>query len=225
MRSASGLCSSVKLSRGRSLDGDGGIMTTPRFSRTEIVDTASLAAATESISKHHTIRQPALIIGTGLLGASIGLGLRVAGIDVLLSDPSTSAQGVAEDIGAGRVLSDADEPGTVIVAAPPDVTGEEVITAYSVGPMQWSWILPRLRRLLPTRYPLGLYPGELAKTIPNGTSEHTQWPAGNVQAQLLHEANYLQRLPGCCAHLRRRLNTSLILPPMLPVYWVPPFTI
>src|SRR5699024_2261138 len=133
-RSAPGLYSSVKLSRGRSLDGDGGIMTTPRFSRTEIVDTASLAAATESISKHHTIRQPALIIGTGLLGASIGLGLRAAGIDVLLSDPSPSAQGVAEDIGAGRVLSDADEPGTVIVAAPPDVTGEEVITALQRWP-------------------------------------------------------------------------------------------
>ena len=109
-------------------------MTTPRFSRTEIVDTASLAAATESISKHHTIRQPALIIGTGLLGASIGLGLRAAGIDVLLSDPSPSAQGVAEDIGAGRVLSDGDEPGTVIVAAPPDVTGEEVIGALQRWP-------------------------------------------------------------------------------------------
>ncbi len=109
-------------------------MTTPRFSRTEIVDTASLAAATESISKHHTIRQPALIIGTGLLGASIGLGLRAAGIDVLLSDPSPSAQGVAEDIGAGRVLGDGDEPGTVIVAAPPDVTAEEVITALQHWP-------------------------------------------------------------------------------------------
>src|SRR5699024_1048468 len=90
--------------------------------------------ATESISKHHTIRQPALIIGTRLLGAAIGLGLRAAGIDVLLSDPSTSAQGVAEEIGAGRVLSDADEPGTVIVAAPPDVTGEEVITALQRWP-------------------------------------------------------------------------------------------
>src|SRR5699024_1018995 len=124
---APGLYSSGKLSRGRALDGDGGMMTTPRFARTEIVDTASLAAATESISKHHTIRQPALISGTGLLGAAIGLGLRAAGIDVLLSDPAPSAPGVAEEIGAGRVLSDADEPGTVIGAAPPDVKGAEVI--------------------------------------------------------------------------------------------------
>ena len=109
-------------------------MTTPRFSRTEIVDTASLAAATETVSKQHSIHQPALIIGTGLLGASIGLGLRSAGIEVLLSDPSPSAQAVAEDIGAGRGLTDGDEPGTVVVAAPPDVTGEEVIKALQRWP-------------------------------------------------------------------------------------------
>lgn len=109
-------------------------MTTPRFSRTEIVDTASLAAATETVSKKHSIRQPALIIGTGLLGASIGLGLRSAGIDVLLDDPSPSALAVAEDIGAGYGLTDHDQPGTVIVAAPPDVTGEEVIKALQRWP-------------------------------------------------------------------------------------------
>lgn len=109
-------------------------MTTPRFSRTEIVDTASLAAATETVSKQHSIDQPALIIGTGLLGTSIGLGLRSAGIDVLLSDPSHSAQGVAEDIGAGRALTEQDEPGTVVVAAPPDVTGEEIIKALQRWP-------------------------------------------------------------------------------------------
>lgn len=109
-------------------------MTTPRFSRTEIVDTASLAAATETVSKQHSIHQPALIIGTGLLGASIGLGLRSAGIEVLLSDPSPSAQAVAQDIGAGRGLADHDQPGTVVVAAPPDVTGEEVIKALQRWP-------------------------------------------------------------------------------------------
>lgn len=109
-------------------------MTTPRFSRTEIVDTASLAAATESISQQHSIREPALIIGAGLLGASIGLGLRSAGIDVLLTDASPSAQAVAEDIGAGRALTDGDNPGTVVVATPPDVTSELIITALRQWP-------------------------------------------------------------------------------------------
>lgn len=106
-------------------------MTTPRFSRTEIVDTASLTAATKSISEQHSIPEPVLIVGTGLLGASIGLGLRAAGLDVLLTDPSPSAQAVAQDIGAGRGLVDADQPGTVVVAAPPDVTGQEVIRALT----------------------------------------------------------------------------------------------
>ncbi len=109
-------------------------MTTPRFSRTEIVNTASLAAATETISKHHTIQQPVLIVGTGLLGTSIGLGLRSVEVEVLLTDPSPSAQAVAEDIGAGISLADNDQPGTVIVAAPPDVTGAEVVRALRRWP-------------------------------------------------------------------------------------------
>jgi prephenate dehydrogenase len=109
-------------------------MSTPRFSRTEIVDTASLAAATETVSKHHSIREPVAIIGTGLLGASIGLGLRKAGLEVLIRDPSPSAQAVAQDIGAGRALAEEDQPGTVVVAAPPDVTGQEVIAALQRWP-------------------------------------------------------------------------------------------
>ncbi|MET1155560.1 prephenate dehydrogenase [Arthrobacter sp.] len=74
---------------------------------------------------------PVLVIGTGLLGASIGLGLRARGIDVLLSDPSPSAQAVAQDIGAGRVLPAGErvEPQLVVVAAPPDVTAAQVSQA------------------------------------------------------------------------------------------------
>ncbi|MEO9248816.1 prephenate dehydrogenase [Citricoccus nitrophenolicus] len=93
--------------------------------------------------------EPVLIRGTGLLGTSIGLGLRAAGADVYLADPSPSAQAVAEDIGAGLAypgdLSGAPTatgssgdtgttpdgtgalPGTVVVASPPDVTGQVVI--------------------------------------------------------------------------------------------------
>ncbi|MGW9551659.1 prephenate dehydrogenase [Citricoccus zhacaiensis] len=99
------------------------------------------------------IPEPVLIRGTGLLGTSIGLGLRSAGADVYLSDPSPSAQAVAVDIGAGRAFpgdltassaasaaveaGSADGtttgaetppvPGVVVVAAPPDVAGHVVI--------------------------------------------------------------------------------------------------
>lgn len=78
-----------------------------------------------------------LIRGTGLLGTSIGLGLRARGTTVLLHDPSPSAQAVAQDIGAGRahpvdaagvlIPDDGPSPEVVIVAAPPDVTGQVVV--------------------------------------------------------------------------------------------------
>ncbi|REE03402.1 prephenate dehydrogenase [Citricoccus nitrophenolicus] len=77
------------------------------------------------------IPEPVLIRGTGLLGTSIGLGLRSAGADTYLSDPSPSAQAVAVDIGAGQAfpgdLTAAPSPGVVVVAAPPDVAGQVVI--------------------------------------------------------------------------------------------------
>lgn len=67
---------------------------------------------------------PVVVIGTGLLGTSIGLGLRERGVPVFLSDPSPTNQAVAVDIGAGRPLGQlGDEvPELVVVAAPPDVT-------------------------------------------------------------------------------------------------------
>lgn len=80
---------------------------------------------------------PVLIIGTGLLGTSIGLGLRARGLDVLLSDISPSTQAVAQDIGAGRPLDPTDSgfaPELVVVAAPPDVTGALVAGALRTYP-------------------------------------------------------------------------------------------
>lgn len=99
-------------------------------------DTATLEQVTQSAQARHAIPTPVLIRGTGLLGTSIGLGLRAAGLSVLLSDPSPSAQAVAEDIGAGAGLEaeTPQTPGTVVVAAPPDVSGEEVLKALTQYP-------------------------------------------------------------------------------------------
>lgn len=80
---------------------------------------------------------PVLVRGTGLLGASIGLGLRAAGADVLLDDPSPTALAVARDIGAGAVV-DLDDPalapGLVVVGAPPDVTAAVVVDSLRRWP-------------------------------------------------------------------------------------------
>ncbi|WP_138443028.1 prephenate dehydrogenase [Sinomonas susongensis] len=74
---------------------------------------------------------PVVVIGTGLLGTSIGLGLEHRGVPVFLEDPSPTHQAVAVDIGAGRPVAELDadrgaEPQLVVVAAPPDVTADVV---------------------------------------------------------------------------------------------------
>lgn len=100
----------------------------------------------------------ALIIGTGLLGASIGLGLRHLGVETWLRDASPTAEALGEDIGAGlserawsveatpgrsesapgasesavpgnERVSGQVEPQLVVVATPPDVTVDLVAAA------------------------------------------------------------------------------------------------
>ena len=78
---------------------------------------------------------PVLVIGTGLLGTSIGLGLRAKGVGVYLQDISPTAQGVAQDIGAGVVLENARiAPELVVIGAPPDVTASLVADALLAYP-------------------------------------------------------------------------------------------
>lgn len=70
---------------------------------------------------------PVLVVGAGLIGASVGLGLRALGVDVRLQDPSRTTVALARDVGAGRPAApDDDEPALVVVAAPPDVTAAVV---------------------------------------------------------------------------------------------------
>ena len=79
---------------------------------------------------------PVVVVGTGLLGTSIGLGLRGRGVAVFLSDPSPTNQAVAVDIGAGLPLArlDGEQPELVVVAAPPDVTADVVERALADYP-------------------------------------------------------------------------------------------
>lgn len=87
--------------------------------------------SSSEIPMDSTLTGPVLIIGSGLLGASIGLGLRAAGCeDVYVQDISPTAEAVAQDIGAGPSFSSLSEqeraafaPQLVVVAAPPDVAG------------------------------------------------------------------------------------------------------
>ncbi len=79
------------------------------------------------------------ILGTGLIGTSVGLALSRQGYDVTLWDPSPTAMGLARDLGAGRLATAADdalgaEPEMVVVAAPPDVAGAVVAESLTRWP-------------------------------------------------------------------------------------------
>lgn len=74
------------------------------------------------------------IVGTGLLGTSIGLALSERGVSVSLSDTSPSALALAVDYGAGRPEAPGDAVDLVIVATPPDVTAGIVSRELSDHP-------------------------------------------------------------------------------------------
>ncbi len=74
------------------------------------------------------------VVGTGLLGASIGLGLSASGTRVLLADASPTALALARDVGAGEP-----DPGDlpvdlVVVATPPDVTAGVLLAELKAHP-------------------------------------------------------------------------------------------
>lgn len=78
-------------------------------------------------SDHNTYTHDVvLIVGTGLLGTSIGLALRARGVEVYLADSSPTQLALAVDYGAGAKLRDGVEPGLVVVAVPPEHTAGQV---------------------------------------------------------------------------------------------------
>lgn len=74
------------------------------------------------------------VVGTGLLGTSIGLGLSAIDVDVVLDDVSPSTLALAVDYGAGRRCTDSDVPDLVVVAVPPDVVADVVAAELACYP-------------------------------------------------------------------------------------------
>ena len=62
---------------------------------------------------------PVLIVGTGLIGTSIGLALRRAGVEVLLDDLIPGQAIIARELGAGELLGQGSRPTLVVVSVPP----------------------------------------------------------------------------------------------------------
>lgn len=74
------------------------------------------------------------VVGTGLLGTSIGLALRNLGVDVILANRSPAALRLAIDYGAGREAAPGDEPSLVVVAVSPDSTADLVEAELAAHP-------------------------------------------------------------------------------------------
>lgn len=75
------------------------------------------------------------IVGTGLIGTSLGLALTRIGWPVSLEDASITTASLARDLGAGSLRAPgAPEPDLVVVATPPDVTADVVTSALA----RWS---------------------------------------------------------------------------------------
>ena len=66
---------------------------------------------------------PVEIVGAGLIGTSLGLALRRAGLTVLLSDEHGDTLRTATQMGAGFPTTGEDRPQVVVVAVPPDHLG------------------------------------------------------------------------------------------------------
>jgi len=76
---------------------------------------------------------PVEIVGAGLIGTSIALACRRAGIDVLLSDTSPEHLRTASGLGAGRAKAPGDAAALVVVAVPPDHLGDAIAAALDAA--------------------------------------------------------------------------------------------
>lgn len=81
------------------------------------------------------VPSPVRIIGTGLIGGSLGLALGRAGARVQVEDVSPGTTALAVELGVGeRPVEGGPEPRLVVVAAPPDVAATLVADALARFP-------------------------------------------------------------------------------------------
>ncbi len=79
------------------------------------------------------LRGPVLVVGTGLLGTSIGLAASRAGLEVWLQDSKRKHVRIASGLGAGAPAPEGGTPQLVVVAVPPAHIADVVVDALASG--------------------------------------------------------------------------------------------
>jgi prephenate dehydrogenase len=79
-----------------------------------------------------------LVVGTGLLGTSLGLALRRAGVEVWLRDQDADALAQAGSLGAGRPFTGKPPAGLAVVAVPPAATAAVVAEVLDAGLAEYA---------------------------------------------------------------------------------------
>jgi prephenate dehydrogenase len=74
------------------------------------------------------------IVGTGLIGTSIGLALSRLDVSVILEDASPANERLAADYGAGSIATGTETPTLVVVCVPPDVAARVVAAQLKLHP-------------------------------------------------------------------------------------------
>lgn len=81
------------------------------------------------------VPSPVRIIGTGLIGGSLGMALSSSGAAVQVEDISPGTRSLAVELGVGSLPSPEDpDPQLVLVAAPPDVAAQVIDRALRAWP-------------------------------------------------------------------------------------------
>ena len=81
----------------------------------------------------HADGGPVEVVGAGLIGTSIALACRRAGLDVLLTDTSPEHLRTATGLGAGRAKAPGEIPALVVVAVPPDHLAGAIASALDAA--------------------------------------------------------------------------------------------
>jgi prephenate dehydrogenase len=88
--------------------------------------------ADEPRPTHRTLRS-VLVVGSGLIGTSIGLALREVGVDVALEDRAPGRLALAVELGAGRSRRAGDSFDVAVIAVPPRHIGTELQRVQQLG--------------------------------------------------------------------------------------------